>query len=92
MKTQLAFQCTGPIVEGCAEDIWVPIDEPLTLDSLSDFLAQHGWYLSVITPPGQGPTVPLTHATICRACAKTVMPELVEAADRIRLAKQISGK
>mgnify|MGYP001590491045 FL=1 len=59
----------------------MPFDEPLTQEGLLAHLKAKAWFLSVVTPPGQGPDVPIVMAPLCRPCAVAVMPELVKAVE-----------
>lgn len=83
MKQELLLICSGPVL-GCTEVVEIPFDEPLTRDRLTELLRARNWFLSVVTPPGQGRDVPIDFAAICEPCAKVVMPELVEAAKKAR--------
>jgi len=62
-------------------------EAPLPIDhrTLSLFLATQGWYPSVLTPPGQGPEVPILLAAICPICAQQAFPpEVLKAAEQRR--------
>lgn len=62
-------------------------EAPLPFDhaGLSRFLAQIGWYVSVLTPPGQGPEVPILLAALCGICAQAVFPpEVLKVAEERR--------
>jgi len=56
----------------CGQGTEVPL--PFNRDSLARFLARLGWYVSVLTPPGQPPEVPVLFAALCTACAQTISP------------------
>lgn len=53
----------------CGQGTEAPL--PFDRDGLARFLAQLGWYMSVLTPPGQ---VPVLFAALCSSCAPTVFP------------------
>jgi hypothetical protein len=58
---------------------------PLDQRSLTLLIARRGWYTSVLTPPGQGPEVPLVFGVVCAACApKVYPPEILMAAEERR--------
>lgn len=58
---------------------------PIDRDAFAHFLAQIAWYASVLTPPGQGPEVPVVLAALCTTCAPTVFPpEVMKAAEERR--------
>jgi hypothetical protein len=53
--------------------------------SLAFHLAQRGWFVSVLTPPGQGPEVPILFGGLCTSCAQKVYsPEIFKVADERR--------
>jgi len=83
---KLIFTCTGPSpgVPNCKQAIEVPFDRLIDQGSLSAYLQDNGWYLSVVTAPGQGESVPIVSATICGPCAESVMPEIVKEIRRKR--------
>lgn len=61
---------------------------PIDRDGLALFLAQVSWHAVVMTPPGQGPEVPVVIGALCTSCAPTVFPpEVMKAAEERR--KQI---
>lgn len=63
------------------------IEIPLPVDPrwLAFFLAQSGWFISVMTPPGQGPEVPMLLGPLCTACAQKVFsPEVFKIAEERR--------
>lgn len=79
----LLFLCTGPGGKKCEEDVAVKFG--LGRDELTKYLNEVGWFLSVLTPPGQGDDVPVVMGPICEPCAVVVMPEVVMAAkDQLR--------
>ena len=48
-------------------------------------LAKEKWFLSVLTPPGQGSDVPLVMGALCPSCAKKVYPpEVLKIAEKQR--------
>lgn len=89
---RLALQCTGPgAVDGspdCPVYVEIPFDEPLDMDRLTELLRERSWFLSVLTPPGQGEDVPVIFGPICEPCANEVMPELVDAAKKAMKTKE----
>ncbi len=67
----------------CGQGIEVPL--PFDREGLSRFLAQIGWYVSVLTPPGQPPEVPILFAALCASCAQVAFPpEILKAAEEHR--------
>ena len=67
----------------CGEDIEVPL--PVDARWLAFFLAQRGWFISVMTPPGQGPEMPMLLGPLCTTCAQKVYsPEVYKAAEERR--------
>jgi len=63
------------------------LEVPLPVDSrlLAFFLAQNGWFISVMTPPGQGPEVPMLLGPLCTACAQQVYsPDVFKVAEEQR--------
>lgn len=67
----------------CGEGIEVPL--PVDPRMLAFFLAQSGWFVSVLTPPGQGPEVPMVIGPLCMACAQQVYsPEVFATAEQRR--------
>jgi hypothetical protein len=64
----------------CCEDL-LKVPVPFTDATVFKTAVQAGWFLSVITAPGQGESVPLINVLICPTCAKRVYSaELIEAA------------
>jgi hypothetical protein len=58
---------------------------PIERDAVALLLAQHGWFVSVMTPPGQGPEVPIVFGVLCDQCAPKVFPpEVMKAAEERR--------
>lgn len=67
----------------CGDGIEVAL--PIDQRSLSLRLAQNGWFVSVLTPPDQGPEVPLLFGALCTACAQTTYPpEVFQIAEQRR--------
>lgn len=67
----------------CGQGAEAPL--PLDRDGTARFLAQIGWYVSVLTPPGQGPEVPILLAALCLTCAQAVYPpEVLKVAEERR--------
>lgn len=62
-------------------------EAPLPIDqrTFSLFLATQGWFPSVLTPPGQGPEVPILLGALCLSCAQQAFPpEVLKAAEERR--------
>lgn len=92
MNQQLVFTCAGPdpaeATDGdCSVSIEVPFTQPLTRDSLAKFLRDRAWFISVERAPGPERYTPIVLTLICESCAKKSMPELVEAAKKVRRQK-----
>jgi len=67
----------------CGQDVEVPL--PFDCERLARFLARVGWFVSVLTPPGQGPEVPIVLGALCSTCAPTVFPpEVLAVAEQRR--------
>ena len=67
----------------CGAGAEVPL--PMDQRSLAFHLAQRGWFVSVLTPPGHGPEVPILFGGLCTSCAQTVYsPEVFKVADERR--------
>ena len=47
---------------------------PIDQRSIALVLAQNGWFVSVLSPPDQGPTVPVVLGPLCSDCAPQVYP------------------
>jgi len=62
----------------CGEGIELPL--PIDSRSLAFLLAQRGWFISVMSPPNQGPEAPMILGPLCTACAQQVYPPEVFAA------------
>ena len=56
----------------CGQGIELPL--PVDQRKLALLLAQSGWFISVMTPPGQGSEVPMLLGPLCTACAQQVYP------------------
>ena len=56
----------------CGEGTELPL--PIDQRVLAFLLAQRGWFISVMSPPGQGPEVPMVLGPLCPACAQKVYP------------------
>ena len=64
----------------CGQGIEMPL--PVDQHTLALFLAQRGWFISVLSPPDQGPEVPVVIGPLCSACAQQVYPpEVFQAAE-----------
>jgi len=57
-------------------ELLLPIDQR----ALAFLLAQHGWFISVMSPPNQGPESPMLLGPLCTDCARKVYPAEVFAA------------
>ena len=67
----------------CGQGIEVLL--PVDVRWLAFFLAQSGWFISVMTPPDQGSEVPMLLGPLCTACAQQVYsPEVFKAAEERR--------
>ena len=62
----------------CGEGTELPL--PVDQRALAVLLAQRGWFISVMSPPNQGPEVPMILGPLCTACAQQVYPPEVFAA------------
>ena len=62
----------------CGEGAELPL--PIDNRALAFYLAQRGWFISVMSPPNQGPEVPMILGPICTACAQQIYPPEVFAA------------
>ena len=55
---------------------------PMDARWLSFFLAERGWFISVMSPPNQGPEAPMLLGPICTECAQKIYsPEVYKAAE-----------
>lgn len=64
----------------CGEGVEVLL--PIERDGLARLLAQQGWFLSGLTPPGQ---TPIVFGAICSRCAPIVYtPEIYKSAEARR--------
>jgi len=67
----------------CGQGFEAPL--PIDRDAFARQLARHGWFLSVLTPPGQGPEVPILFGAVCAECAPTAFPpEVLKIAEERR--------
>ena len=67
----------------CGDGAEVPL--PMDHRSLAFYLAHRGWFVTTMTPPGQGPEVPILFGALCTTCAQKVYaPEVFKAADERR--------
>ena len=67
----------------CGRGVEAPL--PTDRDILARFLAQHGWFMTVMAPPRQGPETPILLGALCGTCAPTVFPpEVMKAAEERR--------
>lgn len=66
---------------GDGAELPLPIDGRL----LAFHLAQRGWFVTVVSPPGQGIETPYVLGPLCAACApKVYSPEVLAAAEERR--------
>jgi hypothetical protein len=73
----------------CGQGAEVPL--PTDRDAIARLLAKKGWFTSVLSPPGQGPEVPILIGALCASCAPTVFPpEVLKVAEERR--KKILGE
>jgi hypothetical protein len=73
----------------CGDGVEVPL--PTDRDAIALILARRGWYMSVMTPPGQGLEVPLVVGAVCTRCASSAFPpEVLKTAEDRRL-KMLAG-
>jgi hypothetical protein len=56
----------------CGRGLEVPL--PTDRDKLALLLSQHSWFVSILSPPGQGPEVPVLMGALCGTCAPNVLP------------------
>jgi hypothetical protein len=76
------FMLRAPCVE-CRDALVVPL--PVDKVALSELADEHAWHLSVLTPPGRGPDVPVVVGLLCPRCAeRTYSPELLAVAEERR--------
>ena len=67
----------------CGQGIELPL--PIDQRDLAFLLAQSGWFISVMSPPGHGSEVPMILGPLCTACAQQVYsPEVFAAAEQRR--------
>jgi hypothetical protein len=77
---------TGMLNVSCAEcNDAVQVPFPIERDMLFRHLACKRWFLSVMTPPGQGKETPIVLGALCPRCAKRVLPpEVLKTAEKMR--------
>jgi len=69
----------------CGAGVEAPL--PIEQRSIALLLAQHAWFMSVLSPPGQGPEVPIVFGALCASCApKIYPPEVLKASEEARQA------
>ena len=56
----------------CGEGAELPL--PIDQHILAFCLAQRGWFISVMSPPGQGSDTPMLLGPLCASCAQKVYP------------------
>lgn len=96
-----AFALLALCIE-CGQGIEVPL--PLDPRALALVLARSGWFISVLSPPDQGPEALVVLGPLCSECARQVYPpevfqaaegrrqQLLQAAQAAVTAKQSEGK
>jgi hypothetical protein len=72
---------------GAGAEVLLPTDR----DAIALLLAQKGWFTSVLSPPGQGPEVPILIGALCASCAPTVFPPEVLRIAEERRQKMLQG-
>lgn len=61
----------------CGEGVEVPL--PIEARAIALLLARRGWYMTMLSPPGLGPEVPILTAALCASCAQKVLaPEVLQ--------------
>ena len=67
----------------CGQGVELPL--PIDQRALALLLAQIGWFISVMSPPGQGPEVPMILGPLCTSCAQQVYsPDVFKVAEEQR--------
>jgi hypothetical protein len=67
----------------CGQGTEAPL--PTDRDAITLLLAQRGWFVSILSPPGQSPEVPILFGALCATCAPSVFPsEVLTAAEEHR--------
>lgn len=67
----------------CGQGIELPL--PIDQRALAFLLAQAQWFISVMSPPGQGPVAPMILGPLCATCAQQIYPpEVLAAAEQRR--------
>jgi hypothetical protein len=56
----------------CDKGLEVPL--PLDQHTYALHLAQHAWFVAVMSPPGQSSEVPILFGALCTHCAPTIFP------------------
>jgi hypothetical protein len=56
----------------CGEGIELPL--PIDNQTIGLLLARRGWFISVLSPPGQGLEALMVFGPLCTACAQKVYP------------------
>lgn len=82
VRALLAIHCAGPFSKPTPQecDRSVSVEMPFTHEQLLRSLwARHGWFVTVVSPPGKEP---MEFAVLCPYCAKALVPELVREAEK----------
>ena len=74
----------------CGEGAEVPL--PTDHQATALVLARRGWFMSVISPPGQGAEVPILFAALCSPCAQKVYPAEVYKVAEERRQQMLASK
>lgn len=74
----LLAMCVGTYEDACGDAIELPF--PIDNRTVGFLIAQHGWFISVMSPPGQGPEAAMVLGPLCTTCAQKVYPPEVFAA------------
>lgn len=91
----LRLVCAGAVdvPGGCDASLEVPFWVVANEEAMTEALDRMGWFLSVNTPPGQGPKVPIVMSLICPQCARALHPpELLREMKRIRFDRKAARK
>jgi len=73
----------------CGQGIEAPL--PIDYRSFVYFLATHGWFPAALSPPDQGPEVPILCAALCPSCAQQKYPPEVFQVAEERRQKMLQG-
>ncbi len=73
----------------CGQGVEAPL--PTDRRAIARLLAQHGWFMSVLSPPGQGPETPILVGALCPTCAPNVFPPEVLRVAEERRQKMLAG-